>query len=181
MGFMEQAAAKMARKFGTVTEGKHEGCQVAMGNDPSKKVEATWSFSQIIFLQDTEEKGRYNLIGDIKLIAIVGVEEYGLQIKILFADGEECQFLLETAAKKNEKENPFVSMIKVWFGQKKTNLTPEQARLENVKNIKIFMRSAMPLLSDISLKALEQYYKTLEVMEDLDQKLINNCRKKTEK
>ena len=177
MGIMEQAAAKLARKFGTVSAGKHEGCQVALGNDPSKKVEATYTFSQIIFLQNTEEKGRYELIGDVKRVAIVGVEEYGLQIKILFADGEECQFLLETAAKKNKEENALVSMIKVWFGLKKTNLTPEQERKENVKNIKIFAQSTMTLMDPSSLEILEEFYKINGVMEDLDKKLLENCRK----
>ncbi len=181
MGFMEQAAAKLARKYGTVSEGKHEGCQVAMGNDPSKKVEATYTFSQIIFLQDTEEMGRYNLVGDVKMIKLVDLEETGFQVKIFFADGEECKFLLETAAKQNEKENMFVSMIKAWFGMKKTNLTPEQERQENVKNIKIFMRSTMPLLDATSLTALEMFYKNYDVMEDVDAKLIALNKKRFEK
>ena len=181
MGFMEQAAAKLARKFGTVSAGKHEGCQIALGNDPSKKVEATYSFSQIIFLQGTEEKGRYNLEGDVKLIHIAGVEELGLQIRMLFADDEECSFLLETAAKKDKEEKGFVSMIKVWLGQKKTNLTPEQQRKENVKNIKIFAQSTMLLMDAKSLDTLEKYYEDNDVMEELDKKLLAISRKKFEK
>lgn len=181
MGFMEQAAAKLARKFGTVSTGKHEGCQIALGNDPNKKVEASFVFTQIIFLQDTEEKGRYDLIHDLKAVNILGVEEYGLQISILFADGEVCQFLLETAALKNEKENPFVSMIKVWFGLKKNNLTPEQARQENVKNIKIFVRNIMELMDASSVDLWEEYLKVNDVLEDLDKKLIANKRKALEK
>lgn len=181
MGFMEQAAAKLARKFGTVSAGKHEGCQIALGNDPSKKVEATYSFSQIIFLQDTEEKGRYNLDSDVKGMAILGVEEDGLQIKMLFADNEECDFLLETAAKKEKEEKFWVSMIKTLLGQKKTDLTPEQKRMENVKNLKIFMQSTMHLLVESSLDLLEEFYKQNDVMEDLDKKLFAICRKKYQK
>jgi hypothetical protein len=181
MGFMEQAAAKLARKFGTVSEGKHEGCQVVLGNDPSKKVEATYSFSQIIFLQGTEEKGRYNLIGDMKAIHIEGVEEFGLKLHLVFADGEESRFLLETTEKKEKEQKTFMTMLKTLLGQKKTNLTPEQKRMENVKNIKIFAQSTMELMDAGSLDVLEKYYKTNDVMEDLDKKLFEICRKKFNK
>ena len=182
MGFMEQAAAKLARKYGTVSDGKHQGCQVALGNDPSKKVEATYSFSQIIFLQGTEEKGRYELIGDdIKAMAITGVENDGLQIKLLFADGEDCDFLLETGAKKDKDMSKITYLIKVWLGQKKVNLPPDQQRKENLKDIKIFMQSAMLLLVEPSLDLLEEFYKTNDVMEDLDKKLFEITRKKFKK
>lgn len=177
MGFMEQAAAKLARKFGTVSAGKHEGCQIAMGNDPSKKVEATYSFSQIIFLQGTEEKGRYNLAGDLIGMAITGVEADGLQIKILFTDGEECDFLLETNQKKVKDMNKLVYLLKVWMGQAKTNMTAAEA----IKDIKIFMQSTMHLLVESSLKDLEEYYKANDALEDLDNKLLAICRKKYQK
>lgn len=178
MGFMEQAAAKLARKFGTVTTGKHEGCQVALGNDPSKKVEATHSFEQIIFLQGTEEKGRYNLVGDLKIMAITDVSDDGLTVAMLFSDDESAEFLLETGSKKDREMGFFTRLIKVWLGQKKTDLSPAEARKENVKDIKIFMNSAMILLDKDSLDILEKLYKTNDVMEDLDEKLIAIARKK---
>ena len=90
---------------------------------------------------------------------------------------QRCQFLLETAAKKNKEENALVSMIKVWFGLKKTNLTPEQERKENVKNIKIFAESTMILMDPSSLEILEEFYKINGVMEDLDKKLLEKYRK----
>lgn len=177
MGFQEQAAAKLARKFGTVSAGKHEGCQIALGNDPSKKVEATYSFSQIIFLKDTEEKGRYNLDSDLKGMAITSVDPDGLQVKILFADNEECDFLLETNQKKIKDMNKLVYMLKVWMGQAKTNMTAAEA----IKDIKIFMQSTMHLLVESSLKDLEEYYKANDALEDLDRKLLTICRKRYQK
>ena len=179
MGFMEQAAAKLARKFGTVSAGKHQGCQIALGNDPSKKVEATYSFSQIIFVDGTEEKGRYNIAGDLATMGIFGYDKNGLQIKLAFADGEQCEFLLETAAAK--KESVGVGLLKTFLGQKKSNPTAEEQKQENFKNIKIFMNSMMSLLGPAFLDKLEAYYKENDIYEELDAKLIGICRKAWEK
>ena len=170
MGMMEQAAAKLARKFGTVSEGKHKGCQIALGNDSSKKVEASVSFTQIIFLDGTEEKGRYEITKDFSTMAIFGIEETGLKMKLAFRDGEDCEFILETA-----KEDSFVtSLIKTFIGPKRT---PEEKHMEKYRNIKIFMRSMMALLMPKSVADLEQYYKDNNIMEDIDAKLIAICKK----
>ena len=179
MGFMEQAAAKLARKFGTVSEGKHKGCQIALGNDPSKKVEMTAGFEQIIFVDGTEEKGRYNITGDLVTMGIFGHTEDGLDIKLAFKDGEQCQFVLLT--EKGKHEGFVATLLKTFLGQKKSNATEEEKKQENFKNIKIFMQNMMQLLSPTFLDELEAYYKENDIMEDLDKSLFKICRKAHQK
>ena len=50
MGFMEQVAATLSTKYGVVTSGKFEGCQIALGNPPEQKVATANSFSFITIL-----------------------------------------------------------------------------------------------------------------------------------
>lgn len=173
MGFMEQAAAKLSTKYGTVAEGKHKGCQIALGNDPSQKVELTDGFSQIIFVDGTEEKGRYNIAGGFQKIEILSSDEKGLQMKLNFADGEMCSFLLETAAAK--KESVVVSIMKIFTNQ--YNLPPEQKKKENFRHLKVFMRNTMPLLTLQSLVDLMKYYNANKIMEKADLEVFEQCKK----
>ena len=103
MGLMEQAAAKLAAKYGTVQEGKYKGFEIAFGNDPSKPVEAGKKFEQIIFLESTDEKGRHNMKEDIKLFVITAESAEGVTVIIKWNDDEESVALLPV-----KKEDSFV-------------------------------------------------------------------------
>lgn len=93
---MQKIAAKLATKYGEVTKGKHKGCQVALGNDPNpnKKVEGSDNYTQIIFVEEDAEKGRYD-IEDLKEVAHVGATEDAIQVKIVFENDDECVFDLK--------------------------------------------------------------------------------------
>lgn len=82
--------------------------------------------------------------------------------------------MLETAAAK--KENVGIGLLKTFLGQKKSNPTPQEQKMENFQNIKIFMRSMMLLLQPVFLDELENYYKKNGIMEPLDEKLLATCR-----
>ncbi len=126
MGKLEEIAAQLATKYGTVKSGKHEGCEVALGNPPSdKKVEAVKEFTQIIFVAGKEEKGRYD-IESIKGISVLGKQEDGVDIRITFDNGETSDMLL-----KRRKDDSFVAtFIKLILGQKPTSGMKEEERGE---------------------------------------------------
>lgn len=126
MGKFEEIAAQLATKYGTVKAGKHEGCEVALGNPPSdKKVEAVKEFTQIIFVAGKEEKGRYD-IESLKSVSVLGKQEDGVDIRITFGNGETSDMLLT-----RRKDDSFVgTAIKMLLGKKPTSGMKEEERGE---------------------------------------------------
>ena len=172
MGFMEKVGAKLATKYGTVIEGKHQGNIVALGNDPSKKAELTYTFEQIIFLDGTEEKGRYNIKEDFKAVKVLNETEKGLKVLALFADDEH--FTLELEWK--EDDSFAGGLIKTLLGAKKADATPQEIAEKKYRPIKVFMNSFYVKLTPDTAEFLLKFYEKHDILDadtkELLEKLI---------
>ncbi len=169
MGLMEKVGATIATKYGTVIEGKHEGTIVALGNDPSKKIEATYSFKQIIFLDGTEEKGRYDIEESFKGIKVLEETEKGLKVLALFEDGEH--FTLELEWKK--EDNFAVGLLKTFLGVKKVDATDKEKAESKYRPIKVFMDSFFSKLSPDSAQFLLDFYQKHNILDDINKEFLN--------
>ena len=137
MGFMEKLGATLATKYGEVTEGRHEGCVVALGNPPDKKVSATNKFTQIIFLEDKETKGRYDIGSQAKALHFVESDHDSVTVVIDFADGDSSTIVLSTP----KEDSGVVSLIKGQLGLKSatkvnkdgTTQTDNDVKYHNIK------------------------------------------------
>ncbi len=121
-------AANLTKKYGTVSSGRHEGCEIALGNPPGSGIVSN-SLTQIIFLDGTEEKGRYN-IEDLAMVRQTGYEKGGELrniIKIEYSDGDESEVLV-----KFEVGSPFFSQV-VWHKKFKAILNEEKEAAEREK------------------------------------------------
>lgn len=170
MGFMEKVGATIATKYGTVIEGKHEGTIVALGNDPSKKVEATYTFKQIIFLDGTDEKGRYDISENFKAIKILEETDKGLKVLALFNDGEH--FTLELEWKK--EDNFAVGLLKTFLGAKKADATEQEKAESKYRPIKVFIDSFFSKLSPDSAEFLLKFYQKHGILDDINKKYLIN-------
>ncbi len=96
MGFFDKVLSKvgaaLATRYGSVVSGKYAGCKIVLGNPPTEKVSVANSFSQIIFLSENEEKGRYNIINDIEDITYVSTSDKGYHCVLTFSNGETVEF-----------------------------------------------------------------------------------------
>ncbi len=111
---MEKLGATLATKYGNVTEGKHKGNQVALGNDPSNKVTTVDKFTQIIFLDGKETTGRYNIGSEATMLHYVDSTDDIVTVSLDFADGESCTIELTTP-----KDDKFiVALLKKQIGLK---------------------------------------------------------------
>lgn len=121
-------AANLTKKYGTVSSGRHEGCEIALGNPPGSGIVSN-SLTQIIFLDGTEEKGRYN-IEDLAMVRQTGYEKGGEHrniIKIEYSEGDESEVLV-----KLEVGSPFFSQV-VWHKKFKAILNEEKEAAEKEK------------------------------------------------
>ena len=162
---MEQAAASLATKYGVVSEGKYEGCKIALGNPPDEKVTTANTFSQIIFVDGKEEAGRYN-ITDLR-IASLGETEKGIELVIFFNQDEKSIF---TLAKKEQSDDSFiVTLLKSFIGPKHT---PEQAHADIFHTMVIFFRQTYVIMIGDAVDTFEAYFAKNDVLDELTQKLI---------
>ena len=168
MGLMEKVGATIATKYGTVVEGKHEGTIVALGNDPSKKVAASYEFKQIIFLDGTEEKGRYDIAESFKGIKILEETEKGLKVLALFEDGEH--FTLELEWKK--EDNFAVGLLKTFLGAKKADATEKEKAESKYRPIKVFMDSFFSKLSPDSAEFLLKFYQKHDILDEINKQYL---------
>lgn len=167
MGFMEKVAATLATKYGVVTSGKHEGCQIAMGNPPDKKVEASYSFSQIIFVEDNEEKGRYNI--DTLRLTKIGQNDKGIQMRLFFNANEVCEFDLLL----RQEDKFWVKLLKTFLGQKGGAQDSAQDQ-KNLKfhNMVVFFRNTFLIMTKDDIDFFEGYFMDNDVLDDLTKKVI---------
>ncbi len=140
MGFMEKLGATIATKYGSVTEGKHKDCLVALGNPPDQKVTTSNKFTQIIFLENKETMGRYDIGIEAKALRILANDADSCTVAIDFADGESCTIVLTTP----KEDNAAVSLLKKNFGLKSAtkvnaNGTTETDNSVKYHNIKTFL------------------------------------------
>ena len=67
-----------------------------MGNPPKEKVTTAYTFSQIIFLKEDEEKARFNIGKDIIEIEYLETIQFpktgkdGFRCKLTFENGDNC-------------------------------------------------------------------------------------------
>lgn len=171
MGFMQKVVATIATKYGVVTEGKYEGAVIALGNDPNGKVEKATQFKQIIFIEGNEEKARFNIDEDIKILSITGETENGLSVVGLFSDDE--RFALEVKWKKDVPKAVKIASI---MGSVFTNgMYIEQSDEEKYHNIKVFMYTVVGKLSPDSLQFLLDFYKQHNILDEANQEILNFC------
>jgi hypothetical protein len=167
MGAMEQAAAKLATKYGVVTSGKYEGCKIAMGNPPDKKVSAAYSFSQIIFVDGSEEKGRYDIV---KLRMLMhGNNDKGVQMSVKLPEGDICEFDLLL----KQEDKFWVKLLKTFLGQKGgiKDSTQDQMKLK-FHNMVVFFNNTFACMTHNEIDFFESYFASNEVLEEVTVKLI---------
>ena len=174
MGFMEKAAATLATKYGIVTDGQYKGCQIALGNPPDKKVSAAYSFTQVIFVDGNEEKGRYDIL---KLrMSVKGHNDKGVQMSLLFPDGKTCQFDLLL-----KPEDKFaVKILKIFLSPKK-NDSPQDQKNAKFHNMVVFFNNTALVMNSQDVDFFEGYFLDNDVLEDLTKKLIKLLREEYSK
>lgn len=176
MGFMEKVGATLATKYGVVTGGKHEGCQVAMGNPPEKKVEAAYSFSQVIFVEGNEEKGRYN-IAQLRMV-VNGNNEQAVQMRVFFNESEYSDFDLQL----HKEDNIGVKLLKSFFGQKGgASASPQEQKELKFHNMIVFFQNTLACMRKQDVDFFEGYFMDNDVLNDLTKKLIKIYRDNVEK
>ena len=163
MGFMEQVAATLATKYGVVTSGKFEGCQIAMGNPPEKKVEAAYSFSQIIFVEGNEEKGRYAI--DKTRMMMHGHNDKGVQMSCRLEDGTICEFDLLL----RQEDKFWVKLLKSFMGSTQNTQNPNELKFHNMV---VFFRNTFACMTNKEIDFFEAYFMENDVLDDLTKKLI---------
>ena len=66
MGFLDNVLKKLgaalATSYGVVSSGEYNGCRIALGNPPKKKVSTAYNFSQMIFIKDDKENYIYLIL-----------------------------------------------------------------------------------------------------------------------
>lgn len=168
MGFMQKVGATLATKYGVVTAGKHEGCQIAMGNPPEKKVQTAYSFEQLIFIMDKEEKGRYNILKDVKCFHVLSDNDQGVQMQLLLENDDYLEFTLAFKA----PESTAAKLLKSFSGGKSGPQTAEQ----KFHNMIVFFRNTFVKMLRSDIDFFEQYFGNNGVLDDLTQDLINRYR-----
>lgn len=170
MGFMEKAAAKLATKYGTVTRGKHSGCQIALGNPPEKKVETTHTFTQIIFVDNGEEKGRYNLLEDLIGMTMMSSNDKGFHFILLFKNEENCEFDLEI----KQEDKPLVGMLKSFLGQKTTaGASPKDKAELQYHNVKVFVQNMGLRMLPKDLRFFRDKFTELGILDNLTNDILD--------
>ncbi len=95
--FLKKLGAKLATRYGVVSSGEYAGCSFVMGNPPKEKVTTAYTFSQIIFLKDDEEKARFDIGKDIidveytETIKFPKTGNDGFRCTITYKDGATCE------------------------------------------------------------------------------------------
>ena len=175
MAFMEKVAATLATKYGVVTSGKYEGCQIAMGNPPDQKVSAAYSFSQIIFVDGNEEKGRYDIT---KLRMLMhGNDDKGVQMSVKLPEGDICEFDLLL----RKEDNFGVKILKTFLGQKGgvTDSAQDKKKLK-FHNMVVFFNNTFAIMTKKEIDFFEGYFMDNDVLEDVTVKLIKIYRDKVQ-
>lgn len=167
MAFMEQVAATLATKYGVVTSGKFEGCQIALGNPPEKKVETAGSFSQIIFVDGNEEKGRFD-IAKVRIV-LLGNNSTGVQMGIGLPDHDACEFDLLL----KQEDKIWVKLLKSLLGQKGgANASAQEQKDLKFHNMIVFFRQTFAVMGNKEIDFFEAYFTENDVLDDLTKKLI---------
>ncbi len=173
MGFGEKLGAKLATKYGTVTSGKFKGCQIALGNPPDKAVTASYSFSQIIFVDGSDEKGRYNMI-DVRML-VHGKDDKCVKMSVMLEKDEICEFDLLL----KQEENFGTKLLKGFLsGGNKGNGNENK---EKFHNMVVFFQNVMPVLIPKDVDFFEEYFQANGVLDDITVKVIAAYRGKMNK
>ncbi|MBR6514915.1 MAG: hypothetical protein IKT46_08805 [Clostridia bacterium] len=165
MGFLQKVAAKVATKYGTVSEGEYKGCEVALGNPPEKKIERANSFCQIIFVDGTEEKGRLFLSrdGNIRCINVCEISETGIELCIEYHDFKTSKFTIPV-----KKEDSTGAMAaKMLLGMKPViGGDSEYAIAMKYRKVFVFFLNTMDLFDSLSLRQLYALFDEKKILKD---------------
>jgi len=164
MGFGEKLGATLATKYGVVTSGKYKDCQIALGNPPDKKVTTSYSFSQIIFVDGSEEKGRYDII-KVRML-VHGKDEKGVKMSFQLEDGEICEFDLLL----KQEEKFAAKLLKSFLGGGNKDSANEAE--QKFHNVVVFFRTVLAVLVPKDVDFFEEYFRVNGVLDDLTKKLI---------
>ncbi len=170
MGKMEQMAAKLATKYGTVSTGKHTGCEVALGNDPSQKVATSNDFKQIIFVNDEGEQGRYDIIRDFASFEVVSKGETGYKLQLNYVSGEVSTFELII----RPDDSLVKGFVKKLMGQKTTfGATDEREKmLLKYRGVRVFFNNTFTRYPYDQAMGFIDDFKTLNIDEPSDEKIV---------
>ena len=164
MGFGEKLGATLATKYGVVTSGKYKDCQIALGNPPDQKVTTSYSFSQIIFVDGSEEKGRYDIV-KVRML-VHGKDEKGVKMSFQLEDGEICEFDLLL----KQEEKFAVKLLKSFLGGGNKGSANEAE--QKFHNVVVFFRTVLAVLVPKDVDFFEEYFRVNGVLDDLTKKLI---------
>lgn len=151
MGFMDNAAGNAVKKFGVVTEGKHQNCIVTMDDGPGKK--GNFVFSQIVFLDEAQEQGRYVVREDLQEVHYAGFADGGsIKAQLKFKTGEECicQLLVE------KTDGLFASLIKAFLGKMETY---EERQIRIHRNMTAFFASTLSLMQREDVHQFSEHFR----------------------
>lgn len=165
MGFLQKVAAKVATKYGTVSEGEYKGCEVALGNPPDKKIERANSFCQIIFVDGTEEKGRIFLSRnfEIRCMRVCSITDEGVEIQIEYKDFKTTRFTVPV-----RKEDGTGKMAaKMLLGMKPViGGDSEYAIAMKYRRIFVFFLNAMEMFDSLSLRSFYELFEEKNILKD---------------
>lgn len=165
MGFLQKVAAKVATKYGTVSEGEYKGCEVALGNPPEKKIERANDFCQIIFVDGTEEKGRLFLSRDfeIRCMNVLSVNDEGVQVQIEYKDLKTTRFTIPV----RKEDNTGVMAAKMLLGVKPViGGDSDYAIAMKYRRVFVFFLSTMALFDSLSLRQFYDLFEEKNILKD---------------
>ena len=150
MGFMDNTAGNAVKKFGVVTEGKHQNCIMTMDNGAGKGGNAV--YSQIAFYENGQEQGRYMVREDLQAVHYVTYQTGGPVVQIKFKTGEECTCQLLVI----KSDGFFVSLLKIFMNKQETYEEREN-RLHS--NITSFFASTLGLINGEDLHQFSECFR----------------------
>ena len=170
MAGLKDLAATLTTKYGKVTEGKYLGCDIAMGNPPSDKpVSISYSLSQIIFLDGTEEKGRYNIYKDIAEIVRESDAPQGYKMSMRLKSGETIKFDLNLVP----KDNLLVNFVKMLMGMVPKDEQGQQER--RMKPVRTFVQNTAGVLSAEDLEYFRKEFVMKGGLDDVTKTVLDKA------
>ncbi len=170
----KEIMAKISTKYGTVTEGKHSGTQVALGNDPNgEKVSTSYSalmFEQIIFVEGSEEKGRYNILEDFDDMTVIKSTPDNMLVNLAFKSGENAVIDVGT-----EKESKGIMGYIRKFNEIMQPTPPEKKRERKYYYLVNFLKVMYVLMDVETLMAVADYFQSVDVYTDELKKFWNEA------
>ncbi len=150
MAGMEGMMAKLATKYGKVTEGKHSGTEVNLGFDPTAKVKPGTPPTHVAFIDDKEVRGRYEIGKDVVALKWLEADPDKVVVELKFADGETSTVALAFP----KPESGLAKIFKIFSGVKPVDLSQP---VEKYRLIGGFLLAFARVLDVLQYPAAEVY------------------------